>query len=119
MLYFFGKIKKYKIDGVEFMPEAPYGKSTRWLTTLTIDPSITGVNRTQIIKALERENIEARPVWKPMHIQPLYKGCEYVTVGEADVSHRLFENGLCLPSGTNLSDNDQNRIIDIIQNTLS
>ena len=107
------------IDGIEFMPEADYCRSTRWLSTLTIDPSITGVNRTQIIKALERENIEARPVWKPMHLQPLYKGCEYVTVGKTDVSHRLFENGLCLPSGSNLSNNDQNRIIDIIQNTLS
>jgi len=106
-------------EGIEFMPETDYCRSTRWLTTLTIDPSITGVNRTQIIKALERENIEARPVWKPMHLQPLYKGCEYVTVGEEDVSHRLFENGLCLPSGSNLSDNDQNRIIDIIQNTFS
>ena len=106
-------------DGIIFMPEAPYGKTNRWLSTLTVDSQTTGVTRDQIITTLEKENIEARPLWKPMHLQPLYKGCEYVTVGETDVSHRLFENGLCLPSGSNLSDNDQNRIIDIIQNTLS
>ena len=101
-------------DGIEFMPEADYGRSTRWLTTLTIDPSITRITRTQIIEALEKENIEARPVWKPMHLQPLYKGCEYVTIGDEDVSRRLFEHGLCLPSGSNLSTVDQDRIIDII-----
>ncbi len=109
------------IEGIEFMPEADYacpakggGRSTRWLTTLTIGPVKTGVNRTQIINALEKENIEARPVWKPMHLQPLYKDCDYITIDEEDVSGRLFENGLCLPSGSNLSETDQNRIIDII-----
>ena len=101
------------------MLEAKYGLSTRWLTTLTVDPTITGVNRKQIIQALEKENIEARPVWKPMHLQPLYKGCEYITVGQEDVSKRLFENGLCLPSGSNLSPKDQGRIIDIIRNCMS
>ena len=105
-------------DGIEFMPETDFCRSTRWLTTLTIDPGITGINRTQIIEALERENIEARPVWKPMHLQPLYKGYKYVTADRKDVSHSLFENGLCLPSGSNLFDKDQNRIIDIILNTL-
>ena len=102
------------IDGIDFMSEAPYGRCTRWLTTLTLDPEKSGVDRTQIIEALEKENIEARPVWKPMHLQPLYKGCEYVTVGDEDVSRRLFEHGLCLPSGSNLSTVDQDRIIDII-----
>jgi len=100
------------------MPEAPYGKSNRWLTTLTVDSQKTGVTRTHIIDALERENIEARPVWKPMHLQPLYKDCEYVTVGDEDVSRRLFEHGLCLPSGSNLSAVDQDRVIDIVLNTL-
>ena len=103
-----------EIEGIEFMPEAKYGRSTRWLTTLTVVPSITGITRTQIIEALEKENIEARPVWKPMHLQPLYKDCEYVSVGNEDVSKRLFENGLCLPSGSNLSPEYQDRIIDII-----
>ena len=108
-----------EIKGIEFMPEAKYSGSTRWLTTLTVDQNVTGVNRTQIIQALEKENIEARPVWKPMHLQPLYKGCEYVTVEQEDVSKRLFENGLCLPSGSNLSPKDQGRIIDIIRNCMS
>ena len=106
------------IEGFDFMPEAPYGKTNRWLTTLTVEPKKTGVNRTLIIDALEKENIEARPVWKPMHLQPLYKDCDYITVGEEDISGRLFENGLCLPSGSNLSVDDQNRIIDIISDTI-
>ena len=106
-------------DGIDFMPEAPYGKSNRWLTTLTIDPQKTGVNRTQIIETLEKENIEARPVWKPMHLQPLYKGYDYITVNDGvDVSGQLFEQGLCLPSGSNLSPEDQDKIIDIILNTI-
>jgi pyridoxal phosphate-dependent aminotransferase EpsN len=108
-----------EIEGIEFMREAPYGKCTRWLTTLTVDPSIARVNRTQIIEALEKKNIEARPVWKPMHLQPLYKGCDYVTVGSEDVSKRLFENGLCLPSGSNLSLVDQERVVDIVFNCMS
>ena len=106
------------MEGVEFMPEAGYGKSNRWLTTLTIDPTKTGVDRTQIIQALEKENIEARPVWKPMHLQPLYQGCEFVSKDGEDISGRLFELGLCLPSGSSLSDADQNRVIDIVLETL-
>ena len=58
------------LDGIEFMPEAPGCRSNRWLTTLTVDPKIAGVTRTDIIDALARENIESRPVWKPMHLQP-------------------------------------------------
>ncbi len=102
--------------GLEFMPEASYGTSNRWLTTLTVDSNITGVNCTQIIEMLDKENIEARPVWKPMHLQPLYKDCDYVTVGSEDVSKRLYKNGLCLPSGSNLSLEDQERVIDIVLN---
>ena len=106
------------IDGFTFMQEADYGKSNRWLSTLTVDEKVAGISRTQIIDALEKENIESRPVWKPMHMQPLYKDCDYITVGEEDVSGRLFENGLCLPSGSNLSEYDQNRVIDIISSTI-
>jgi len=106
------------IEGLDFMPEAPKRKSNRWLTTLTVDPQKTGINRTQIIEALEKENIESRPVWKPMHLQPLYKDCDYISVNNEDVSRKLFENGLCLPSGSNLYMNDQKRIIDIILETL-
>jgi len=106
------------IEGIDFMPEATYGRSNRWLTTLTVDPKKTGVNRTRIIQTLEKENIEARPVWKPMHMQPLYKDYEYITKDSRDISKELFEQGLCLPSGSNLSINDQNRVIEIILSTI-
>ena len=100
------------------MPEASNGKSNRWLTTLTIDNKKTGINRNKIIEALEKENIESRPVWKPMHLQPFYKGYEYVKAGDEDISAKLFQNGLCLPSGSSLSEGDQDRIIDIILSLL-
>ena len=107
------------IEGIDFMPEASYGRSNRWLTTLTVDPKKTGINRTQIINALEKENIEARPVWKPMHLQPYYQNCEYVHHDDMDISKQLFENGLCLPSGSSLSEEDQNRVTDIILSALN
>ena len=102
------------IEGIVFMPEATYGHSNRWLTTLTVDPKKTRANRNRIIQVLEKENIEARPLWKPMHLQPLYKDCEYITKDNQDISKGLFEQGLCLPSGSNLSISDQNRVIEII-----
>jgi pyridoxal phosphate-dependent aminotransferase EpsN len=108
-----------QIDGFTFMQEADYGKSNRWLSTLTVDEKVAGISRTQIIDALEKENIESRPVWKPMHMQPLYKKCEYVKSDDRDVSAELFENGLCLPSGSSLSEGDQDRSIDIILKVLN
>ena len=91
------------LPGIEFMPEAPWGPHTRWLTTLTIDPDRFGADREAVRLALERENIEARPVWKPMHLQPVFRGCECVG---GSVGEKLFEQGLCLPSGSNLTDQD-------------
>ena len=102
------------IEGFKFMPEASYGISNRWLTTLTINEDVAGFNRDKVIKKLEKENIESRPVWKPMHLQPLYKDFEYFVSEKGDISQMLFNNGLCLPSGTSLSINDQEKIIDII-----
>ncbi len=102
------------IEGIEFMQEMQNTKSNRWLTTLTIDAKKAGIARNDIIEALENENIESRPVWKPMHMQPLYKKCEYVKADYRDISAELFENGLCLPSGSCLSEEDQSRIINII-----
>ena len=75
---------------------------------------MAGISRSEIIDFLEKENIESRPVWKPMHMQPLYKECEYVKADYRDVSAELFENGLCLPSGSSLTEGEQGRIIDII-----
>ncbi len=107
------------IDGFEFMPEADFGRATRWLTVLTVDPDKCGVNRDDIIDALEEENIEARPVWKPMHLQPLYAGCSYFEhkAGES-ISDRFFELGLCLPSGSNLAAEEQDRVIEFIIKSL-
>ncbi|MDF2659983.1 MAG: pyridoxal phosphate-dependent aminotransferase [Paenibacillus sp.] len=108
------------IEGIEFAPEAPHGRSTRWLTALTVDAGKTGVTAAQIIGALADQNIEARPVWKPMHLQPLYDRCEYVAHSpEESVSDHLFTNGLCLPSGSNLSEDEQTIVTDCIRNLLS
>src|SRR5664280_714159 len=97
-----------ELPGFAFMPEAPYGRCTRWLTCVTIDPREAGTDREKVRLALETENIEARPVWKPMHLQPIFKGCR--CYGGA-VSERLFDRGLCLPSGSNLITSDLDRVI--------
>ncbi|MFO8056551.1 MAG: DegT/DnrJ/EryC1/StrS family aminotransferase, partial [bacterium] len=86
--------------GVDFMPEAPFGRSNRWLTCILIDPEKFGATREDVRLHLEKNNIESRPVWKPMHLQPVFKDCR---CRGGPVSGRLFERGLCLPSGTNLT----------------
>ena len=93
------------------MPDAAYGRCTRWLTCFTIDPAEFGATREDVRMALEAENIEARPVWKPMHLQPVFAG--YRSVG-GPVSERIFETGLCLPSGSNLDEEGQHRVISIV-----
>ena len=100
------------------MQEAEYCKSNRWLTTLTIDSQKTGINRNQIIRVLEDENIEARPAWKPMHMQPLYKDEKLYYYFNKPNSERLFNNGICLPSGSSLLVEDQSKIINIILDKL-
>jgi pyridoxal phosphate-dependent aminotransferase EpsN len=95
-----------QVSGWEFMPEASYGRHTRWLTCATVDPS-TGLDRARFLDAFAREDIECRPVWKPMHLQPLYADC--LCYG-GSVGQRLFETGLCLPSGSNLQDAERERI---------
>lgn len=108
------------IEGIQFMPEAPYGKHNRWLTTLTIDPDVTGVTVNQLIDQLEKENIESRPVWKPMHLQPVFMEYKYFSHQEnQSISDQLFERGICLPSGSNMTIEDQDRVIDIITKALN
>ncbi len=102
------------VDGFTFMKEGDSCKSNRWLTTLTVDDKISGISRNQIIEFLDKENIESRPVWKPMHMQHFYKKFDYIKSNSQDVSAELFQNGLCLPSGSNLLKEQQNRIIEII-----
>ena len=100
------------IPGITFMPETKGCYSTRWLSSLIIDPEIAGASRDDVIEALEQENIESRPLWKPMHLQPVFDGCEFVG---GPVSELLFNQGLCLPSGTALTDSDLKRIIATIK----
>ncbi len=100
------------LPGLAFMPEAEWGRATRWLTCLTLDPAAFGTDRETVRLAFEAENIEARPVWKPMHLQPAYRAFE--TVGGA-VSERLFERGLCLPSGSDLRPDDRARVCRVIE----
>ena len=100
------------LPGLAFQPEADYGRHTRWLTTLTIDPATFGADRETVRLALEKDNIEARPLWKPMHLQPVFS--KYESVG-GHVSEALFAVGLCLPSGSSMTDADQDRVIKIIR----
>jgi pyridoxal phosphate-dependent aminotransferase EpsN len=107
------------VPGLDFMPEARFGRSNRWLTTLTLDPKSAGAAPLEIIQTLADENIEARPVWKPLHAQPIFAGHAYYPHAEGEsVSDRLFETGLCLPSGSNLSEEDQNRVIVAVRRAL-
>ena len=101
------------LPGMAFQEEMAGSFSNRWLSCLTIDPQRSGgITRETIRMALEKENIESRPLWKPMHQQPVFAGVPYF--GE-DVAGSLFEDGLCLPSGSNLSELDLRRIVDCIK----
>ena len=99
------------VPGLTFMPEAPYGSSNCWLTCLTVAPGLYDATCEEVRLALEAENIEARPLWKPMHLQPVFR--EQPMCGGA-VSEALFATGLCLPSGSSLHPDEQQRIVDIV-----
>lgn len=128
-----------RVPGISFMPEAPYGRCTRWLTVILVEPELLGADREAIRLALEAENIESRPVWKPMHMQPVFEiragglrlEGEKEATGSArtpnpfgdktnrwpawavggKVAETLFEKGLCLPSGTAMTDLDIHRVV--------
>lgn len=104
-----------KRPGISFMPEPKGQRSTRWLTALTIDPSETGSTREDIRLMLLEHQIESRPLWKPMHMQPLYAGSDYHGSG---LDEDLFANGLCLPSGSDMSDEQQDEVIERIKGLL-
>ena len=103
------------VAGIEFMPEASYGQSNRWLTTLTIDPKVAKITTNEVMDELQEDTIESRPVWKPLHLQPVFKDCAYYPhrVNES-ISDRLFEQGICLPSGSSMTTEDQDRVINCI-----
>jgi dTDP-4-amino-4,6-dideoxygalactose transaminase len=98
--------------GVRFMPEPAGMRSNRWLTCLTIDPQASAVRPADLMAALADDNIEARPLWKPLHLQPLFRGVD--SYGGA-VSERLFERGVSLPSGSAMTDGDLQRVVEIIR----
>ncbi len=99
------------LPGIDFMPEANYGTHTRWLTCFTIDPNLASVDQETIRLHLATQNIESRPVWKPLHLQPVFADCEVIG---GEVAEDLFYKGLCLPSGSNLAVTDLKQVIDEI-----
>lgn len=119
-----GVYKRYEqaleqLPGISFMPELATGRSTRWLTVMTLNPVETTLSAAQLIDTLGKENIEARPVWKPMHLQPLFAQCQYYPHRpDESISDRLFAQGVCLPSGSSLTAEQQERVIDVITNCL-
>ncbi len=97
--------------GISFMPEAGYNRANRWLTVILIEPEKFGAGPSAIRERLEKENIESRPVWKPMHLQPVFRDCR---IRGGGVSEELFAKGLCLPSGTAMSDAEVKMIAELI-----
>ncbi|QIW81464.1 DegT/DnrJ/EryC1/StrS family aminotransferase [Bacillus tequilensis] len=100
------------INGVRFMPEHAAGVSNRWLTTLTLD---NGLSPYDAVQRLAEENIEARPLWKPLHTQPLFKSSLFYSHEDTgSICDDLFKRGICLPSGSNLTEEEQDRVIDVL-----
>lgn len=104
---------------VAWMPEPAGMRSTRWLTCFALQGGEARLRRDLVLRSLERHSIEGRPVWKPMHLQPLFKGAPYFPHGQdQDVSAALFEGGICLPSGSNMSEEQLSRVIDHLHRAL-
>lgn len=101
-------------QAISWMPEPDWSFSTHWLSTCIIDPTC-GTDRVALIQRLAGELIEARPLWKPMHLQPVFAGCRHFTDGGDAVSDRLFRDGLCLPSGSNMTEAQVERIVEVIR----
>ena len=104
------------LPGLVPQPEASWGRHTRWLSVFSIDPSEIPLTPEDVVRELDRDDIEARPVWRPMHMQPVFAGAQ--SVG-GSVAQQLFETGICLPSSSSLSIEDQSRVIDSVRNAIS
>lgn len=104
------------LSGVVMQPEAAWGSHTRWLTVLSLEPEEVPVTPREVVTELDKENIEARPVWRPMHMQPIFAEATVIGGGTAQ---RLFETGLCLPSSSSLTESDQARVIDAVRAALA
>ncbi len=109
--------KLEEIKDVELMPIAEYGQPNHWLTVITLNEN-SKIKPVDIIVALENENIESRPVWKPMHLQPVFLGCRFYSHNDSgiSVSEDVFNRGVCLPSDTKMTEEDLNKVILIIRN---
>jgi len=112
-IYEFYKRELAEFAGITMMPTNEWNEPNYWLSCISLSGK---VRPSDIILALEQENIEARPIWKPMHLQPFFEGCDFIGEG---VAQNLFDNGVCLPSDTKMTDNDLNRIITIMKAQLS
>ena len=100
------------LPGISLMPQAPYGLHTNWLSCFLIDERRFGCSRDELIHSLDAANTESRPVWKPMHLQPLYAGCARYG---GEVAEHLFRRGICLPSSSSLSLEDQLYVINQVR----
>jgi len=108
------------LPGVQFMSEAPYGRSTRWLSVMTLDPSRCKATPSELISMLAEKKIEARPVWKPMHLQPLLAQHPFFSSNEGQsFSERVFREGICLPSGAAMTEAQQDLVISAILERLA
>lgn len=103
------------IPGVSFMPEAPWGVSNRWLSHIQIDPAVAGTSWDKVSAALAAENIESRPMWKPLHLQPVFADCQMYNTG---VAERLFARGLSLPSGSSLAAAEREQVTEIVRRSI-
>ncbi|MEH7180555.1 DegT/DnrJ/EryC1/StrS family aminotransferase [Neobacillus vireti] len=108
-IYEFYKSELGNLQGIELMPSNEWNDPNYWLSSMTISGKVRPLD---IMEALERENIEARPIWKPMHMQPFFKNYDFIGM---DVSEKLFENGVCLPSDTKMTDEELERIVSVIK----
>jgi pyridoxal phosphate-dependent aminotransferase EpsN len=100
------------LPGISLMPQAPYGLHTNWLSCFLIEEGEFGRSRDQLIRALDEANVESRPVWKPMHLQPLYAACERYG---GDVAEDLFRRGICLPSSSSLAAEEQLHVVNAVR----
>ncbi|WP_318506962.1 DegT/DnrJ/EryC1/StrS family aminotransferase [Bacillus sp. T3] len=108
-IFEFYKRELGELEGVEFMPDNDWNEPNYWLSAITLSGKVRPID---IMEALEKENIESRPIWKPMHMQPYFEKYDYFGT---DVSEQLFENGVCLPSDTKMTDGDLGRVVAILK----
>lgn len=108
-IFEFYKRELGELEGVQFMPVNEWNEPNYWLSCITLNGTVKPID---IMEALEKENIESRPIWKPMHMQPVFEGCDFIGGG---FSEKIFETGVCLPSNTKMTDEDLNRVCAVIK----